>query len=288
MPDVNPPPFVLLHGAWHGAWAWDPVAPLLEARGHSVHAPDLPGAGANARIPQAFLRRPLDAEAFATEPSPNASVTQDDRTRAVAEIIRRAAREAGQPVILVGHSLGGLTVTAAAEAAPEDVAAVVYVAALMLPPGVSGQTQLGHPAWADALVMTLVKGDPAQLGAFRLDPRSEDADYRDRFKAALYGDIDDAVFRSMLPRLHPDEPVCMLATQTVSTAERFGRIPRHYVRCVDDRAVPFAAQNLMISDLEAHYGPTRIHTLETSHSPFVSQPERFVELLADIARGGRS
>ena len=39
--------FVLIHGAWHGGWCWEKVAPLLEARGHRVLAPDLPGHGAN-------------------------------------------------------------------------------------------------------------------------------------------------------------------------------------------------------------------------------------------------
>jgi pimeloyl-ACP methyl ester carboxylesterase len=34
--------FSLVHGAWHGGWAWDLVRPELEARGHTVHAPDLP------------------------------------------------------------------------------------------------------------------------------------------------------------------------------------------------------------------------------------------------------
>lgn len=34
--------FSLVHGAWHGGWAWDLVRAELEARGHAVHAPDLP------------------------------------------------------------------------------------------------------------------------------------------------------------------------------------------------------------------------------------------------------
>jgi hypothetical protein len=34
--------FSLVHGAWHGGWAWDLVRTELEGRGHTVHAPDLP------------------------------------------------------------------------------------------------------------------------------------------------------------------------------------------------------------------------------------------------------
>ena len=38
-------PFVLIHGAWQGEWCWDKTVPLLEKRGHTVLAPDLPGHG---------------------------------------------------------------------------------------------------------------------------------------------------------------------------------------------------------------------------------------------------
>ena len=37
--------FVLIHGACHGGWCWEKVVPLLEARGHTAYAPDLPGLG---------------------------------------------------------------------------------------------------------------------------------------------------------------------------------------------------------------------------------------------------
>jgi alpha-beta hydrolase superfamily lysophospholipase len=65
------PAFVLVHGAWHGAATWSRVVPRLEARGHVARALDLPGAGTNAKTPASYDRRPLDAAAFASEPSPN-------------------------------------------------------------------------------------------------------------------------------------------------------------------------------------------------------------------------
>jgi len=37
--------FVLVHGAWHGGWAWQPVASRLRAAGHRVWAPTCPGLG---------------------------------------------------------------------------------------------------------------------------------------------------------------------------------------------------------------------------------------------------
>jgi pimeloyl-ACP methyl ester carboxylesterase len=65
--------FSLVHGAWHGGWCWDPVRAELEARGHVVHAPDLPC---------------------------------EDVTAGVAEYA--AAVPAAD--IVVGHSLGGFTI----------------------------------------------------------------------------------------------------------------------------------------------------------------------------------
>ena len=96
--------FLLIHGAWHGAWCWDRVVPLLHAAGHDVIAPDLPALGA-------------------------------DRTpwwRATLHSFARTAREAargGTPVIAVGHSMGGLVITQAAADEPALFAGLVYLCA---------------------------------------------------------------------------------------------------------------------------------------------------------------
>jgi pimeloyl-ACP methyl ester carboxylesterase len=96
--------FLLIHGAWHGAWCWDRVVPRLRAAGHEVIAPDLPAHGGD-RTPWwratlgGYARRACDA-----------------------------ARPAG-PVIAVGHSLGGLVVTEAAAREPALFAALVYLCA---------------------------------------------------------------------------------------------------------------------------------------------------------------
>ena len=120
MPDIRPA-FVFVHSAWLSAATWQKLIPLLEARGYVARALDLPGAGANAKAPSSYDRRPLDAAAFASEPSPNASVTQEDRTRAVIALVEDTRRQTGAPIVLVGHSLGGLTVTAVAETIPEQL-----------------------------------------------------------------------------------------------------------------------------------------------------------------------
>lgn len=98
--------FVLVHGAFGGEWAWDAVAPLLEARGHAVTAVSLKGQGARAE-----------------EAGPEVSVEDH-----VADIVA-AIEAAAPPVILVAHSYGGRPATGAWDRARDRVAHMVYVEA---------------------------------------------------------------------------------------------------------------------------------------------------------------
>ena len=278
------PPFVFVHGAWHSATTWRLVMPLLEARGHMVRALDLPGAGANAKIPAAYERHPFDAAVFATEPSPNADTTQEERTRAVTELIEEVTQAAGAPAILVGHSLGGLTITAAAEAVPERVGAIVYLSAFLLPSGWTAHAMIRHPIMGPSLVPCLFLANPELIGALRINPRSGSADYRQQMRSTFYHDVSDADVKSALSHLHCDEPLGVLFSATAATVTRFGRVRRHYIRCLYDRAIPIAAQDFMLAEAdEAIGGPTRVYTLAASHSPFYSQPQALVEVLGDIA-----
>ena len=99
--------YLLIHGAWHGGWCWRSVAPLLEARGHRVLAPDLPGHG--------------------DDRTPAAAVTLRSYTDRICEI----AGAQTEPVILAGHSMGGVAITQAAENCPQYIGALVYVCAFL-------------------------------------------------------------------------------------------------------------------------------------------------------------
>jgi pimeloyl-ACP methyl ester carboxylesterase len=200
------PAFVFVHGAWHSAAAWRKLIPLLDARCHVARALDLPGAGVNAKAPSSYCRRPLDRAAFASEFSPNAGVTQEDRTRTVVDYVEETNQQTGASVVLVGHSLGGLTVTAVAEAIPERLHAVVYLCAYLVPPGMSANAIREHPSMSVSLVRTLLKANPKEVGAMRIDPHSEDADYREQMRLTFGGDISAADFAQALAHRHCDEP----------------------------------------------------------------------------------
>ena len=274
--------FVLVHGAWHNRSAWDAVVPILEANGLAALTLDLPGAGVNAIAPKSLGLRPFDAAAFAAEPSLSAGVTQEERTQAVVALVKEAASLSDR-VILVGHSAGGMTISAVAEQVPNLLRAVVYLAGFMVPNGISLLAMLQHETLSEALAPGLFVGDPAAIGATRIHVGSTDAAYRSLLKAAFYADLSESEFTRAAEQLHCDESNIGAVAPSGITHGRFGAVPRHYIRCTQDRAVPVTGQDHMIAMVDdAIGGKTTTHTLESSHSPFLSQPAALARILIKI------
>jgi pimeloyl-ACP methyl ester carboxylesterase len=104
--------FVLVHGAWHGSWCWDRVAAGLFARGHRVTAVDLPGRGGT----------PVRGGPFwGWRTGVPDSVA----------VVLRAIRAQKEPIVLVGHSLGGVSITQAGEDAAERIKSLVDLTAML-------------------------------------------------------------------------------------------------------------------------------------------------------------
>jgi pimeloyl-ACP methyl ester carboxylesterase len=275
--------FVLVHGGWHNQSCWKKVVPLLETNGFRALALDLPGAGVHAIAPTSLDRQPFDPAAFATERSPSAGITQQERTQAVAALVERAASVTQGKVVLVGHSAGGMTISAVAQDIPELLGAVVFVAGFMVPNGTTLLDVLRHESMGSALAPRLFVGDPAFIGATRINAKSTDAAYRSLLKAAFYADVTENEFADAASQLHCDEPNGGALAPSQITADAFGTVPRHYIRCIHDRATPLTGQDHMISTVDAALGNRTItHTLDSSHSPFLSQPAALAEILLDI------
>ena len=106
--------FVLVHGSWQGAWSWDGVRDHLRARGHRVITPALPGRG---------------------------DVGEDrswiGHADNVAAVLAALDADGAGPVILAGHSLGGVTISQVADQRPDRVARLIYCAAFVLDDGES-------------------------------------------------------------------------------------------------------------------------------------------------------
>jgi pimeloyl-ACP methyl ester carboxylesterase len=276
--------FVLVHGGWHNRSCWEEVVPILNTQGFAALTLDLPGAGVHAIAPKSLSLHPFDPAAFAAERSAIADITQEERTQAVVDLVREATSLGDGKVVLVGHSAGGVTISAVAEQVPELLHAVVYLSAFLLPNGMPLFAMLTHETMSSGLTSELFVGDPVAIGAARIHAGSTDEAYRSRLKAAFYGDVSDADFEHAASRLHCDEPIAASVTPSGITPGRFGTVPRHYIRCAQDRALPLTCQDHMIATVDgALGGKTAIHTLDSSHSPFLSQPNALSTLLISIS-----
>jgi pimeloyl-ACP methyl ester carboxylesterase len=199
--------YVLVHGSWHGRWAWDRVCPVLSEAGHEVTALDLPGRGEDRRDP--------------------ASVTLEDHVDAVLEVLAASRR----PAILVGHSFGGFVISHVAERVPDRVELLVYVAAFLLQPG---QT-----------VLEVATSVPPSVP--HLDVREEEGLVAVRPEAAplvFYDDCSPQEAQWATALLVP-EALAPRRTPAALTEDRFGGVPRVYVETTNDRALAVALQRRM-------------------------------------------
>ena len=272
--------FLLVHGAWHAAAHWNRVAEALNRLGHHVHALDLPGSGLDASYPDSYLRN--DFAAFASAPSPIGAVRLADYRDAVVAELRRLAPSGG--VTLVGHSFGGLAITQAAEAAPELVDRLVYVTAYVPAAQANGAALGALPEGAASLSGAILVGDPRATGAMRINPRDGDPAYVENGRLALYNDVSTEEYLRFAAYCNPDLPLAVAFDDARGTPERWGVVPRTFIRCTEDHTVPLALQDRMIAEADGLTPGNRfeVRTLPSSHSPFASMPDRLAEVLVSL------
>ena len=231
---------LLIHGSCHGAWCWHRVIPALEALGHRARAIDLPGHG--------------------RDQTPATQVTLDSYAAAICDALTK-------PTIVVGHSMAGYPITAAAERDPAHIAALVYLCAYAPVSGMSladlrraGPRQPLAPA---------IRVDATRT-TFSFDPLQTDA--------VFYHDCDRETQTLAALCLTP-EPIAPQETPLTLTP-RSQTLPRHYIRCTQDRAIPPEYQAVMAQSVPA----THHTTLPASHAPFFACPDTLATRLHAIAR----
>ncbi|MFE5806613.1 alpha/beta fold hydrolase [Streptomyces sp. NPDC056491] len=251
------PVFVLVHGSGSNSYGWSPVLQELGLRGHRAIAVDLPGHGPGAYFPVSY-QAPQDLERLATEPSPIGAVTLADFTAHVVDTVRAAHRNG--PVVLVGQSLGGVTLNAVANQVPELISHLVYASAFC-PTRHRSVVELMTTPEAASSALFRIPGfkTPPELGVNRVNWRSGDPVFFAAVKDALAADWSDAQVRTLLNILEPDESAAIGAADARGLPDRWGRVPRTYLRFGEDRAIPPALQDLMIREADETTPRNRFH-----------------------------
>jgi pimeloyl-ACP methyl ester carboxylesterase len=235
--------YILVHGAFQTASAWDRVVPLLEDAGNKVIAVNLPGR--------------------ADDMTPLADITLQDYVDKVVTVINQQS----ESVILVGHSFGGIVISQVAETIPDKIKTLVYVAAYLPQSGESLVSLSGVDNWNGFTQENFV-----------VDPDYSYAEVLMRDRVNIFcgdcSEADAALIRDGLVK----EPLTPLGTPVTLSAEKFGKVPKFYIETTDDNAVSYLLQIIMERNV-----PVDQHVwLHTSHVPFMTMPEKLAAVLAKL------
>lgn len=234
--------FVLIHGMSHGAWCWELLEPLLRRGGHRVLAVDLPGHGR-----RAHERRRASIGAYA---------------QAVADAM---TLHGVHDAVLLGHSMAGAVIPKVAELVPARIAHLVFLAAVVLPDGGSLAGQF------PAALRELFVGHARSGGGVVQYPATLEW-------ARWMGDLPqgDARVVKALTRLTP-QPLAPWVERVDLSRFYAMRVPRTYIRCLRDQAIPPARA----AEYAARLGVTPVD-LDTAHSPMLSNPKALAKILESI------
>jgi pimeloyl-ACP methyl ester carboxylesterase len=216
---------VLVHGAWADGSSWSRVFPLLQKKGFNVLAAQLP-------------------------------LTSVDDDIAVTRNLLATLKG---PVVLVGHSYGGVVISGAANGVP-NVNALVYIAAFGLDEGES--------------IESLGKQGPAPAGAAQIRP--DDRGFlwinREGFAQAFAADV-DPVEASVMAAVQG--PLSVKSFAGKSGPPAWKHIPSWYMVATNDQMIPPRAEEFMAKRMGA-----TVRSEPSSHAAMVSHPKEVADLIS--------
>lgn len=236
--------YVLVHGAWQAPYVWDAVKADLIKKGNAVIVVELPGHGTDATAPHLLS---LD-------------VYRDKVTEAISKVDGK--------VILVGHSMGGMVITHVAEKIPAKISKLVYIGAFL-------------PKSGQALTDLAFSDPDSKLGA-SLVPSADQLTLdvkRDNLTSLFINDGSQKSKEQVLAN-YRGEPAIPFTNKVTLTNENFGKVEKVYIKTLQDVVISPGLQNRMIADA----GIKTVYEINTSHSPFLAQPQEVSNLLVKIGQ----
>lgn len=226
---------LLVHGAFHDGHCWDELIPHLSRLGHDVRSVTLSGHGTSTVKPWRITMSTY------------------------AEDVCHAAKQFSQPCCVIGHSMGGLVITAAAERQPALFSQLIYVAAVV--PRQKGMSLAAHD----------MKNPSKPIRrAMKINPFSFTATMDgNAAKDIFYNRCSDEVKNKAISNLC-QQPLRPSLSSVSWSMERVGSIRKAYIECTADNAIPIHIQKMLQKNMIF----SRIESLDSDHSPFLSMPEK--------------
>ncbi len=236
------PTYVLVHGAWADESAWGFVRNQLAVHAN-VEVVNLPGHGVDL--------------------TPENQVKLNDYVKTVEAGINKYDGK----VILVGHSLAGMIITQVAESIPNKIDKMVYVSAY-LPRNGESITDLASKDTESLIGPNIVFNEDYTTGVVK----------KDFIVAGTCADCPNFM-KEIIVKYHKDEPTTPMNEVAQVTSGKFGEVEKYYIHTSNDKAVGYELQKQMV---KANGTIRKIFVMDTSHLPFVVQPQKFVGILTGI------
>ncbi|KAL3693076.1 hypothetical protein R1sor_006727 [Riccia sorocarpa] len=238
---------VLVHGASHGAWCWYKVVAMLQNRGFTVAAIDLTSMGRDK-----------------TSPDWVSSIAQFARP------LLDYLENVNGKVLLMGHSLGGITVSYAMEKLPNKIRKAVFLVSRM---------PLNNQSFITSIPSNVTPPSDFLFCVF-LFP-SVSVEFSLEHVRNFYHDCREEDVQLALLLLSP-QPYAVYSENLTLTRERYGSVPRVYIFTSEDRVRPREIQELYV-DLNP---PQEVYRIDSGHSPFFSKPLELTIMIEIIQRRG--
>lgn len=242
--------YVLVHGAWQAPYVWDAVKTTLINEGNNVTVVELPGHGDDQTPPSTITL----------------NLYRDKVLSAMSNINGK--------VILVGHSLGGMVISAVAEQKPSQIEKLVYLSAYL---PTSGQSLF---ALASTDAGSALGGNVDGTPILNVDTVHGIIDVLHSQIVNVFIQDGTTQAQNLVLQNYRVEPLIPFVTPVTLTAANFGSVEKVYIKTLQDRVVSPALQNKMI----ASGNVKTVYQLNTSHSSFLVKPDSVALLLTKIGQ----
>ncbi|SDZ88688.1 alpha/beta fold hydrolase [Pedobacter hartonius] len=237
--------FVLVHGAFQGAYAWKFVKSQLEAAGQKVVVVELPGHGSDQTPPGT-----LTLKAY--------------RDKVISAISPLTGK-----VILVAHSAGGSVATAVADTIPDRIEKLVYIAAAIPQNGQSLDDIVGM----DPNSQLFPNVTPSADGLTGSIPN-------DKVFSIFCQDGSEEVRQLLIANNRPEPIKPQMEKIVLKNNPAAAALPKYYIHTTKDLVAPFELQKKIV----ATAGITNVFTLDSGHCPFLSVPDKVTAILLQIIK----